>query len=146
MKDEKAAFILKDGSIVATDGMSMPKSYATFTNDPYIIIWHTNHLGVLSNYSLTPVGLGVYSYDFTTGSGQAYLNGQKDLGGGIYGMLGGDGYPDEFIDDLDKDLWTTQAGSAGLKASDYNMDTQVDNKDKNDVWVPNDGKGTKVPD
>ncbi|MBN2175865.1 MAG: S8 family serine peptidase [Bacteroidales bacterium] len=146
MVDEKAAFILKDGSIVATDGMSMLKSYATFTNDPYIIIWHTKHLGVLSNYPLNPVGLGVYSYDFTSGSDQAYLNGQKDLGGGVYGMMGGDGYPDEFIDNLDKNLWTTQAGTAGLKASDYDMNTQVDNTDKNDVWVPNVGKGTKVPD
>jgi len=25
------------------------------------------------------------------------------------------------------------------------MDTQVDNNDKNDIWVPNVGEGTKVP-
>jgi hypothetical protein len=147
MVDEKAAFILKDGSVVATDGMSLPKSYAaTFANDPYIVIWHRNHLGILSSNPMIMVGLGIYSYDFTTNLSQAYLNGQKDLGGGIYGMFGGNGVPDKFIDNPDKNLWTTHAGTTGYLAPDYNMDIQVDNKDKNDIWVPNDGEGTKVPD
>jgi hypothetical protein len=124
--DQKAAFILNDGSIVATDGSSILKSYSTFVYDPYVVIWHRNHLGILSNNPLTPIGLGVYSYDFTTPAGQAYLNGQKHLGGGIYGMMGA-------------------AGTTGYQMGDYNMDTQVDNKDKNDVWYPNNGSGTQVP-
>jgi len=28
---------------------------------------------------------------------------------------------------------------------DFDMDTQADNIDKNDVWLPNDGTGSQVP-
>ncbi len=145
MEDQKAAFIMKDGSIVATDGSSMLKSYATFDDDPYVVVWHRNHLGVLSNSPLNWVAPGVYSYDFTTGSGQAYNNGQKDLGSGVYGMLGGDGLPNGIVGGPDKIIWENHAGTTGYKAADYNLDTQVDNKDKNDIWLPNTGEGTKVP-
>ncbi|RLD54198.1 MAG: hypothetical protein DRJ05_15125 [Bacteroidetes bacterium] len=116
-----------------------------FVNSPYIVIWHRNHLGVLSAYPIGFVAPGVYSYDFTIPAGQAYLNGQKDLGSGIYGMFGGDAAPDGLIDINDKNLWTDEAGNTGYKAEDFNLDTQVDNKDKDDIWVPNEGEGTKVP-
>ena len=29
--------------------------------------------------------------------------------------------------------------------SDFNLDTQVNNKDKDDFWVPNQGKASQVP-
>ncbi len=145
MVDQKAAFVLKDGSVVASDGFSMPKSYATFTLDPYIVIWHRNHLGILSNNPLNLVGVGLYSYDFTAGPGQAHMNGQTNLGGTIYGMFGGDARPDGLIQNSDKLIWEGDAGTTGYKASDFNMDTQTDNNDKNDIWVPNMGEGTKVP-
>ena len=143
--DQRAAFVLKDASIIATDGSSPIKFYVTFANNPFVVVWHRNHLGVLSANPMNLVGLGLYSYDFTTPAGQAYLNGQKNLGGTIYGLYGGDSRPDGLIDANDKAVWTSQAGTTGYLESDYNMDTQVDNKDKNDVWVPNIGEGTKVP-
>ncbi|MCD4788516.1 MAG: hypothetical protein K8R37_00840, partial [Bacteroidales bacterium] len=145
MVDQRAAFVLKDASIVATDGSSLIKFYTMFVNNPFVVVWHRNHLGVLSANPMNLIGLGLYSYDFTTPAGQAYLNGQKNLGGTIYGLFGGDGKPDELIDANDKTVWTLQAGTTGYLESDYNMDTQVDNKDKNDVWVPNIGQGTQVP-
>jgi len=144
--DRKAAFILKDGSVVATDGVSMVKSYASFTNNAFIVIWHRNHLGVLSANPMSLSGTNFYSYDFTTSAGQAYLNGQKDLGGGVFGMYGADGYADQNIDNLDYlNVWMLESGTSGYKFGDFNLDTQVDNKDKNDLWVPNQGKGTQVP-
>ncbi len=42
-------------------------------------------------------------------------------------------------------VWTTAAGTPGYLMSDYNMDTQVDNKDKDDVWHLNNTSGTQVP-
>jgi hypothetical protein len=142
---QRAAFVLDNGTIVATDGSSMLKFYTSFANNPYVVLWHRNHLGILSNNPMNQPATGVYTYDFTTGSGQAYLNGQKDLGSGVYGMYGGDAAPDGLIDSGDKSVWKNEAGTAGYLQSDFNMDTQVDNNDKNDVWVPNETTGTQVP-
>ncbi len=142
---QRAAFVLDNGSVVATDGSSMLKFYVNFANNAYVVLWHRNHLGVLSNSPMTQPAPGVYTYDFTTGAGQAYNNGQKDLGGGVYGLFGGDGVPDELIDTNDKSNWSMTAGTTGYEPSDYNLDSQVDNKDKNDVWVPNETTGTQVP-
>jgi hypothetical protein len=60
-------------------------------------------------------------------------------------MFSADGKPDGLIDSQDKSVWTSAAGNAGYDPADYNLDTQVDNKDKNEQWVPNDGEGTQVP-
>jgi hypothetical protein len=38
-----------------------------------------------------------------------------------------------------------QAGTAGYKAGDYNMNHQVNNPDKDDKWLPNLGKGSFIP-
>ena len=46
------------------------------------------------------------------------------------------------IDDLDQtDVWESEAGESGYLQGDYNMDSQVDNKDKDDFWYTNIGAG-----
>ena len=145
MVNQQAAFLLNDGSVVTLDGTSPVKVNGIYQDDLFVVIWHRNHLGVLSANPLVLSGLNQYSYDFTTPAGQAYLNGQKSLGGSIYGMYGGDSRPDGSIDNLDKAVWTNSAGTTGYLPADNNMDTQVDNKDKDDIWVPNNGSGTHVP-
>ncbi len=140
------AFVLNDGSVVAIDGASMVKVNGVFQYNPYVVIWHRNHLGVLSASPLILSGVNFYTYDFTTPSGQAYLNGQKNLGGGLYGMYGADGKPDETINNLDRtSVWAIQVGTRGYNAGDFNLNGQVNNPDKNGIWVPNLGIGTKVP-
>jgi len=145
MASQQAAFILNDGSVVGLDGISPVKTNGIYQYNLFVVIWQRNHLGVLSANPLLPSGINQYSYDFTTPPGQAYLNGQKLLGGSIYGMYGGDSKPDGFIDNLDKTVWSNSAGTTGYLPADHNMDAEVDNKDKNDIWIPNNGKGTKVP-
>ena len=142
----QAAFVKRDGSIVATDGLSLLKVNGIFQFNPYVVIWHRNHLGVLSATPLVPSGINQYSYDFTSGAGQAYLSGQKSLGGGVYGMYGADGAPNQSIDQADKStVWTLQVGTKGYKEGDFNLNGHVNNPDKNNIWVPNLGMGTKVP-
>jgi len=94
---------------------------------------------------LTKVGT-TYSYNFSTAAGQAYLNGQKMLAAGVYGMYSGDGNGDGQVANSDKlDVWTIQSGSAGYKEGDFNLSGQVNNTDKVEFWKPNSGTGSQIP-
>ncbi|MCB0804553.1 MAG: hypothetical protein KDC05_02080 [Bacteroidales bacterium] len=140
----KAVFLLSDGSIVDIDGSSLPAFSFTLTNQMFAVVWHRNHLGIMSASALSESG-GIYSYDFTT-SGQAYLNGQKNLGGGDYGMYSGNGNGNLLINLMDKNnVWAPEAGTTGYKDGDFDMNTEVDNADKNDQWYNNTGTSSTVP-
>ncbi|MBN2174141.1 MAG: hypothetical protein JW731_08420 [Bacteroidales bacterium] len=140
----KAAFILNDGSVVNLDGSTLPAFSTSVSNQLFVVVWHRNHLGIMSATGLTKIG-GIYSYDFTSGLGQAYLNGQKNLGGGNYGMFGGNASKNGVVDAADYTVWRNQASTSGYKLGDHSMDGQVDNNDKNDTWVENLGITSKVP-
>ena len=141
----KAAFLLKDGSIVDLDGGSPIYFDNEITDNLYVVVYHRNHLPVMSSQPLTKA-YNVYSWDFTTSADQAYgTNAQVDLGG-AYGMIGGDSDANGIINMDDKDLdWTTDAGKTGYFPSDLNLDTEVNNPDKNDIWEPNLGKESQLP-
>jgi hypothetical protein len=145
----KAAFLLSDGSIVDLDGSSnlditVPSA---ITNDMYIVIWHRNHLAILSN---NPVVLfnNAGSYDFSTGSNKVYggVPGYKSLGP-VWGMVVGDINADKAIDGTDIDnAWAPDAGDYGYKAGDLNFNGEVNNIDKNDFWFINYNTSSSVPD
>jgi len=42
-------------------------------------------------------------------------------------------------------VWDVQTGNTDYLESDFNLDTQSDNKDKNDYWWTNLGKGSSIP-
>lgn len=142
----QAAFILNNGSVVALDGTSVLQFTATLANDPYVVVWHRNHLGILSANSLTETG-GVYVYDFSSSISQAYggTAGYKMIDTGIYGMAGGDADADGDVDASDDALWTSNAGTAGYQSADFNLDNQVSNPDKNDVLIQNGTTTSQVP-
>ena len=148
MITQQAAFLLNDGSIVGLDGSSILSFNYSIIQSLFVVVWHRNHLGVMSAYPLTETG-GVYTYDFTTGAEQAYggANAHKEIGTGVWGMIGGDGDADGQIDDPDKDdVWALQAGNSGFLSGDFTMESQVNNNDKNDIWLLNNGEGTQTPD
>jgi predicted outer membrane repeat protein len=143
---QQAAFVLKDGSMTTSDGSGLPQiPNLAVQHDVYLVIHHRNHLAVLSAEPLTESG-GVYTYDFTVSSLKAYNGGQKELSPGIWGMIAADGSANGTVgtEDLDP-LWKNQAGETGYLPADYNLDAQVDNKDKNNCWWPNNGSGSEVP-
>lgn len=143
---QQAAFLLKDGSVVGLDGSSMPEFTTNLSHQLFIVIRHRNHLGIMSSSSLSPAG-NIYSWDFTSSSGQAYgTNALKNLGSGNYGMYAGDANADGAINDLDvTGVWLNEVGLTGYLQSDVNLDTETDNKDKNDLWYWNRGKSVFVP-
>jgi len=139
MIDRKAAFLLKNGFIVGLDGVSDPQFSKAVTHQLYIIVWHRNHLGILSASAL--VGFNnVYSYNFTSGENQVYggISAHKEIIDGIWGMVAGDGNSDGHITEFDKTgVWAEQAGEAIYLFGDFNLDGNIDNKDKDDILIPN---------
>ncbi len=61
---QQAAFLLSDGSIVGLDGSSEVVVPTAFTDNLYVVVYHRNHIRVMSASALTMVG-GIYVYDFT---------------------------------------------------------------------------------
>lgn len=145
---KKAGFLTESGNIIDVNG----NNYIEFNcmipnNNMYAIIWHRNHLGILSNNALIETD-GTYSYDFTTDQNMVFggTMAVKELAPGIWGMAGGDADASGQIDINDKtDIWNLQSGESGYLMSDFNLDTQVDNLDKNEILYINNGFTCQVP-
>jgi len=67
----QAAFVMNDGTIVATDGSSDPVLTGSLTQNLFVVVNHRNHLSVMSATPVIKSG-GVYAYNFTIGETQAY--------------------------------------------------------------------------
>lgn len=142
----RAAFVLNDGSIVDLDGSSNLQFNAVINDDLFVVLWHRNHLGIISANPLTDAGGGVYPYNFTTAGQALGPDGQKQIAAGVYGMFGGDGDANGFIQLNDKTgVWAPNAGTEGYKSADFNLDGQTNNQDKDDSWSENVGDSSKVP-
>ncbi|MCF8368642.1 MAG: hypothetical protein K9G76_06335 [Bacteroidales bacterium] len=145
--DRQAAFIMNTGNIVGIDGSSPLRFEENITNQLFAVVWHHNHLSVMSANALSG-NAGSYTYNFTTGSGQAFggVAAHKEISTGVWGMVGGDGDRNGMVSTADKSpLWEMEAGLHGYLDSDYNLDAESDNKDKDDIYIPNVGSGSQVP-
>jgi hypothetical protein len=143
----QAGFLLRDGTVTGLDGSSLPVFDVSVQNNLFVLVWHRNHLGVLSAYPLTLLS-GIYSYDFTTGAEKAYngTSGHKQIANGVWGMIAGDANADNAISFADKtSFWNIIAGRKGYLSSDFDMNSQVTNRDKNDYWLPNLGSSSVLP-
>ncbi len=142
---QKAAFLLNDGSIVDLDGSSFLTFDNSFSDSLFVVIRHRNHLGIMSASALV-LSDGVYSYNFTTSNSQAFgTDGQKQLATNRWGMYGGNCNGNDTINSSDIQIWSQKAGKRGYFNADFNLNTQVNNPDKNDISVENMGKVSKVP-
>lgn len=114
----------------------------------YVVVWHRNHLGMLSAEHLLNIGTGIYSYDFSIDSSQVYGGGLNtvELMPEVWGLPSGDVNCDGEINLIDKGIWETNAGKFGYFSADLNLDSQVDNKDKLNFWLKNDTLNCHVPD
>ena len=143
----KAAFLMADGTIADLDGSSIPTFTGSLSNSLFVVVYHRNHLAIMSANAVPQVG-GIFTYNFTSGVGQVYggANGHKLIAAGTWGMFSGNADGNKFIAIADRDnVWDPQSGTSGYKGGDMNMDTDVDNVDKNDHWFVNNGKTSQVP-
>jgi hypothetical protein len=142
----QAAFLLKDGSVVGTDGSSILQFSNSFTQQLFVIVWHRNHLGIMTANGVTASG-GVYAYNFSVSSSQVYggSSGYKNLNGAVWGMVAGDSNHDGLVNLNDKTQWASFAGKKGYLETDFTMDAQVNNPDKDNAWLTNTSKTQQVP-
>jgi PKD repeat protein len=143
----RAAFLLNDGSVVDTDGSTLLHFTNAITSQLFVVVYHRNHIPVIAANALVKVS-GVYFYDFTTAAGQANggMAGHTELSSGKWGMFAGDADGNGSIGTADKVLWDANAVEIPAYYNcDMNLDTQVNNIDKDDFWVPNLGEGSQVP-
>ncbi|MBN1340954.1 MAG: LamG domain-containing protein [Bacteroidales bacterium] len=142
----RAALLLADGTVTDLDGIS-PVAFNSWIDwSLFLVVRHRNHLDIQAAYPATRAGT-VYTYDFTFAQIQVLggLNGHKQIAPNIWGMTGGDGFPDGEANNIDKnDVWVPEAGSSGYYGGDFNLDGQVNNPDKNEIWIPNTGFGSQV--
>jgi PKD repeat protein len=145
--DRQAGFLMNDGQVVDIAENPVLDFEGSISDGLFVVVYQRNHIAVISNTALSVSG-GVYSYDFSSGENQAYggINGHGEIAPGVWGMYAGDGDANGSVGTNDKNvIWSNEAATKGYLQGDYNMDVQVDNKDKNDSWLPNGGKGTYVP-
>ncbi|MBN1338240.1 MAG: hypothetical protein JXA03_02890, partial [Bacteroidales bacterium] len=143
----KAAFVKKNGAVRDMDGVSLLPFNVQIANNLFVVIWHRNHLSVMSADPLTATG-NIYSYDFSNAVNKVHGSAlaHKQIATGVWGMSGGDGTADGQIGNSDKlDIWMPQSGNSGYMMGDFTLDGQVNNQDKVEVWMPNSGSGSQVP-
>lgn len=138
----QAAFLLKNGKVSGLDGSINPLLFeVTPQYGLFVFVWHRNHIGILSASEVVAIN-NIYTYNFGSGANLAFGSTQNEIGVNLWGMIAGNGLADIQIDESDKALvWETQAGESGYLQGDFNLDTQVDNIDKDDFWYPNIGAG-----
>jgi hypothetical protein len=143
----QAGFLLADGSIVDIDGASNLLFDVTFANNLYVVVYHRNHLGIISSTGLTDIG-GIYTYDFSTGSAQVLggANGYKDLGSGVWGMVAADGNASGIVENTDEtSVWKLDLNQSGYRGGDFNMSGITEGSDETNLWKPNLNAGGQVP-
>lgn len=143
----QAGFVLSDGSVVGTDGSSPLLFAVTYSQNLYAVVFHRNHLGIMSSVGLTESG-GTYSYNFTTGSGQSYggTNAVIELEPGVWGMVAADGNANGLIQNTDETaVWKTDLGGSGYDGGDFDMNGLTQNTDETNLWKPNLGGGGQIP-
>ena len=144
--ERRAGFLFNNGTITDLDGISPLQFEAFITQNLYVVIWHRNHLGIMSNNPVLRVA-GIYTINFISDGNLVYggSSGYKEVSPGIWAMVGADADANGIIDISDKiDNWMIEAGLSGYYPSDFNLDINIDNKDKDDIWLNNSGT-SQVP-
>lgn len=145
---QKACMLLSDGSVFDIDASGDPTFYTSINYGAFVVIYHRNHLGIISSVPVSGFG-NSYFYDFSTGANNVAGgdNAYVEVESGIWAMMAGDINGDKTIDALDKSLgWVSDAAAFGYLGSDINLDAQVNNTDKNDFIIQNLNSNSGIPD
>ncbi|MCL5030775.1 MAG: hypothetical protein M1480_17330 [Bacteroidetes bacterium] len=144
----RTALLKSNGSIVDLDGTSPVLFNNVPPGDYYIVIYHRNHLSVMSANKVTFTSNITY-YNFTDSQLKAYgTNPMENLGNGLFGLYPGDGNADGIISQSDiTSVWLPQflTGIDGYQYADFNLDGAVTASDNHIYWLLDEGLSSQVP-
>lgn len=146
IQDRKVGFLFDDGTITGINGSALLSFSIMDTSNCYARIHHRNHLSATSSKPLEKSD-NVYIYDFTKDSIPTITGSysQKKIFQNIWGLIASDGNSSNQIDNCDKnDVWINYVGETGYLKSDFNLDGQVNNDDYLLLWKNNSGTGLVV--
>jgi hypothetical protein len=93
---QRAVLLLRNGTVVETDGITPVNFAGNAAGSYFVSIRHRNHLGVRSANTLALAKVTSTNYDFTTGLGQAFIGSVTTntalapLTPTVFGLWGGD--------------------------------------------------------
>lgn len=146
--DSKVGFLMSDGSVVDMDGISNLNFTGSFERNLYVVIYHRNHLGVISNYPINFTSGNNFDYNFSTSVDQALggIGGHKQIGSGVWGMIAADGNGNGLIQGTDEtSVWKIDLGSSGYIGGDFDLNGLGQGTDETNLWKPNLGGGGQIP-
>jgi hypothetical protein len=142
-------FLTSNGQVVDLDGSSriaFGTLVSSIDKGLFAVIYHWNHLGVISNNALTLSG-PAYTYDFSSDETQVYggTNGYKQLETGVWGMVAADGNGNGLVQNTDETaVWKANLGSSGYQGGDFDLNGLTQNTDETNFWKPNLGGGGQI--
>ena len=133
---KKAYLLDKNGIILDLDGISKPKILLNTQDSIYLVLKHRNHLPIMSAHALNYLN-GEFSYDFTLNPNTIYGGSLalSQLKEGVYAMTVSDANANDSITMEDYNLWKNEVGKNGYLQTDFDLNKQTDNQDKNTFWL-----------
>jgi len=141
------AFLLNDGTIVGLDGNALVMKQA-YNQNLYMVVYHRNHLAIMSNYNMGLSSTGNYVYNFSDDVNKVFggVNGFKDMGDGVFGLVAADGNANGLVQSSDEQLvWKIELGTSGYLGGDFSLNGLIQSDDENNLWKINSGAGGQVP-
>jgi len=147
-----AGFLMKDGSIVATDGVSSLPFLTDISvpDQTYFVILHRNHLGVMSVDPLV-IGSGKnIQYDYTQSVDRVWQSTSEPMividtdPAVVYGLYAGETNGTATITNADKALIDQKMNISEYSTADNNFTGTISNADKTNIQF-NMNRSEKVP-
>lgn len=141
--ERRAGLLTETGRVLASDGQPLAYENLVPGNSYYIVVWHRNHLGVMSSAAPHIDGSCDLIWNFTDSQFAAYnvfADGQKQLRTGVFGMTSGDTEVDGIINAIDRVSIRNMAGMTGYQPQDISLDGIINAVDRvmvrnNAFWV-----------
>jgi hypothetical protein len=129
------AWLLSDGSIRAfADTAQTSVAFDVLGGAYYMVVYHRNHLSVMTAAAATLVNGATAFYDFTTGQGQAFGSIPMVLVGTKYCLIPGDADGSGVVDAGDRSATWNQRNLSGYYREDCDLSGVVDAGDRSMTW------------
>lgn len=150
-----SALLLADGSIVSSDGTTLPLLKDASANS-HLSITHRNHLGVMSANPIADFSTTIPDVDFGSGATSAYTVGPagiKTMADGNFALFGGDGNNNGDVSATDlvnfwipfNGLTINASNYSTAGAGDFNLNGDVSATDFVNAWIPNNSTISQIP-